>query len=103
MKWFQLWQNNSGGSYNFAHPRIYLIQATNLKQAKKIAKTIVNFEEGCKCCGPRWGKMDEDSEIADLDLFTDGIGEDLTDWLEINMKKKKNVPYISLVHFKEGD
>lgn len=59
---YDFWQNNSGGYFiiNDKVAPIVWIEARNASEANAIAESIgIIFDEGCECCGDRWGRVSE--------------------------------------------
>ena len=62
MMFYDFWQNNSGGKLiiNDKVAPIVWIEARNASEANAIAESIgIIFDEGCECCGDRWGRVSE--------------------------------------------
>ncbi len=100
MNWYQLNQNYADG-YNLNFPKYYLIEAKSAKKANKIMDNIVDWNEGCDCCGLSWEKMTEENRLFGIDDFTKDSEADLEEWLEINKEFGKNSPYVLFIYNKD--
>ena len=65
MKFYEFYQNNSGGHYQKNMPHKIYIQAPNAEVANSLAEAEGAYFNGvsdgidCDCCGDRWSKADE--------------------------------------------
>lgn len=65
-KFFEFWQNNSGGRFYFDHDaglsKYVIIEAVNHQMANALAESIGIYFDGCdkdmdcSCCGDRWDR-----------------------------------------------
>ncbi len=108
MKFYTVWQNNSGGYFirNNAVDEYVCVQASSPQEAEdKLSKITIDYSDFCECCGERWGIWLNDGDGCEF--IHDGYGnhiEDLKDGVFViyfaNGEKKKfnasSQEYVSL-------
>lgn len=64
LKWFTLWQNNSGGFFTIDEnvAEYVIIQATSAEEAQAKAESFCSNAGSCPCCGDRWSFYFQEEE-----------------------------------------
>lgn len=91
-KFYEISQNNSGGSFdvdsNLCH-RI-IIEASSLKEATRIAEDLGCYWDGvhkgydCSCCGDRWHEPSDYVDIEEMNKKWNGFG--VQEYIQANKK-----------------
>lgn len=79
-KFYTFRQNNSGGSYD--GPHYVIVEAIDRDEAEMIAENDVVYFDGCSsgrdcsCCGDRWSRYSDESDVPAIYGDTDLSGYD---------------------------